>query len=101
MAWYIQRYGCFKDDNENFYQVEIYSETVNVVSAQDEFTLGSDGFTLSYKGQGADIDDPIKSSECSFTFYSKEPTDDAFFLDVMNAEVGKYLVRITCESGIE
>lgn len=95
MAWYIQRYGCFKDDNENFYQVEIYSETVNVVSAQDEFTLGSDGFTLSYKGQGADIDDPIKSSECSFTFYSKEPTDDAFFLDVMNAEVGKYLVRIT------
>ena len=94
MAWYIQRYGCFKDDNANFYQVEIYSETFNNPTSSDEFTLGADGCSISYSGNGKDIDDPIKSSECSFTFYSQNSTDDAFFLDIMNAQVGKYLLRI-------
>ena len=99
MAWYVQRYGCFKDDNENFYQVEIYSETQNTPTSSDEFTLGADGFSISYSGQGKDIDDPIKSSECSFTFYSQNSTDDAFFLDIMNADVGKYLVKIALNTG--
>ena len=94
MAWYIQRYARFLDDNGAGYQLEILSETFNLPQDSDEFTLGPDGFTISYSGNGKDIDDPIKSSECSFTFYSENSTDDAFFLDIMNAEVGKYLVKI-------
>lgn len=92
MAWYVQRYSEFQDDNGTHYQIEILSETYNI--SPDEFKVGADGFTLTYSGSGKDIDDPIKSSECQFTFYSESSTDDSFFFDIMNAEVGKYLVKI-------
>ena len=95
MAWYIHRFAQFLDDNGSGYQLEILNETPHTPQNSDEFTLGPDGFTISYSGNGKDIDDPIKSSECSFTFYSENSTDDAFFLDIMNAEVGKYLVKIS------
>lgn len=97
MAYGRYRVAGFLDDNGIYYQIDILKE--NYVGGTQEFTLGDDGFTLNYRGQGADIDDPIKSSEVKFKYYSEGSSDDSFFLEVMNAKVGTYLINIAMSNG--
>ena len=92
MAYGRYAQSSFMDDNGIYYQLEIHKK--NHAGGFTEFVLGADGFTLSHKGQGADIDDPIKSSEVKFKYYSEGSADDAIFLEIMNAEVGDYLLKI-------
>ena len=92
MAFQTTNRAEFQDDNGIFYQIDIGFD--NYSGPIRTFTLGEDGFKLSWKGRGNEIDYPIHSSEVTCTFYLQQASDVTRVLDILGKPEGYYLMRI-------
>ena len=92
MAFQTTNRAEFQDDNGIYYQVDIGFD--NYSGSIRTFTLGEDGFKLSWKGRGNRLDYPIHSSEVVCCFYLQEALDVTRVLDILAKPEGFYLMRI-------
>jgi hypothetical protein len=92
MAYGRKRHAEFLDDFGQGWRIEIHEE--NFTGTSEEFRTGSDGFSLNWKGEGEGGLTPIRSSEVIFGFYSQDSDDDTFLRGLIDAQPGKYLVKI-------
>ena len=87
-------YSEFTSDQGVTYKLSIYDSTYGAGSY--EFTCGGDGFVLTYKGQGDERYQPIKSS--SVTFEMNIPNTSSALYSIPNnlqtAEQGRYKLKI-------
>ena len=88
-------YGEFRSDQGIYYKISIYDSEYS--GGASEFRLDGNGFILTYKGEGDDRYEPIKSSSCEFSFYvegdSSTPTG-AFISLLKSAPQGRFKVEI-------
>lgn len=68
--------GIFEDINENKYTVDIV--TNNDMTKEEEITLGSQPFTISYEGGGDTLYKPIKYSSATVTIITKDLKRDIY-----------------------
>ena len=66
-------YGEFQDDKGTSWRVSIYDTDASWNAAnREEFTLGSEGFVLSYSGNNEQQHQPIIGSSVEFTMYEND-----------------------------
>lgn len=66
-------YGEFQDDKGTSWRVSIYDTDASWNAAnKEEFTLGSEGFVLSYSGNNEQQHQPIIGSSVEFTMYEND-----------------------------
>lgn len=92
MAYQAIRHSEFKDKNGVQYVISILKKGYTGTSTA--FKCGAQGFELKYSGEGEDMDDPFKSSECTFEFNSESTTDDNFIISLIDADESDFLVEI-------
>jgi len=92
MAYGITNKAKFKDDNGIYYEVHILKN--GYTGSSSEFNVGGDGFKLSWKRRGANIDSPIHSSEITFDFILRDNDDRNRILDMYQRKEGDYIARI-------
>jgi len=92
MAYGITNKAKFKDDNGIYYEVHILKN--GYTGSSSEFNVGGDGFKLSWKGRGANIDYPIHSSEVTFDFILRDIADLGRVFDMQRQNEGDYIARI-------
>ena len=96
MAYGITNKAKFKDDNGIYYEIHILKN--GYVGSSSEFNVGGDGFKLSWKGRGQNIDNPIHSSEITFDFMLRDNDDRNRILDMYQQKEGDYIARIYMNS---
>jgi hypothetical protein len=100
MAYGITNKAKFRDDNGIYYEIHILKD--GYVGSDSEFNVGGDGFKLSWKGRGANIDSPIHSSEITFDFILRDNDDRNRVLNMYQEKEGAYIARIyKNNSGVE
>lgn len=58
------------------------------------FTSGDDGFSLSYEGEGSDVESVILATSLDIDFYIENSTHEAIITDIATSQEGRFLVRI-------
>lgn len=92
MAYGEIRHSEFRDNVGGDWRISILKD--GHTGSSTSFKCGGQGFELKYNGEGDDIDSSIKSSECTFVFFSESSTDDTFILDLVNGDESDYLLEI-------
>ena len=88
-------YSEFTSDQDVTYKLSIYDST-SPAGASREFTVGGEGFVLTYKGIGADRYDPIKSSSVTFEMNIPSTSDDLYTIitSLQSGEQGRFKLKI-------
>lgn len=85
--------STFNDEHGGRWKIDIHDSDYS--SSASEFTVGGDGFTLSYDGKADDLLDPIIGSSLEFTFYEENNTHESALDIISTAEEGRFTVEIT------
>lgn len=83
----------FTDDDGTLYKVKIYDSAYS--GSVNEFTLGADGFILTYHGKGGDTHQPLIPSTCEFVMLEQSSADDSFLDDIADAPDQQIRISIT------
>ncbi len=89
-------YGEFRSDQGIYYKIRIY-DSEYTGGTSNEFRCDSNGFILTYKGEGDDRYQPIKSSSIEFSFYVEgdSSTPTGAFIDLLkSAAQGRFKVEV-------
>jgi hypothetical protein len=88
-------YSEFTSDQGVTYKLSIYDSTY-VAGANHEFTVGGDGFELTYKGEGDERYEPIKASSVSFEMNVPSVSSPLYTIpnNLQSSEQGRYKLKI-------
>ena len=92
MAYGTRFNSEFLDNIGRAYKVEIMQDGYTGVNTS--FKLDETGFTLNYPGQGNDIFDPMKASECTIGFNSESAFMDLLISDIFEKSEGTFILKI-------
>ena len=92
MAYGTRFNSEFLDNIGRAYKVEIMQDGYTGVNST--FKLDETGFTLNYPGQGNDIFDPMKASECTIGFNSESAFMDLLISDIFEKSEGTFILKI-------
>ncbi len=90
MAYGAIKFTEFTDNCDIDWRIQIYKE--DWPATNTSFTTGPSGFDLQYKGES--LDDKMKSSELSFTFFSQSSSDDTFLRTMATDPPSTYIVEV-------
>jgi hypothetical protein len=90
MAYGAIKFTEFTDNCDIDWKIQIYKE--DWPATNTSFTTGPTGFDLQYKGES--LDDKIKSSELSFSFFSQSSSDDTFLRTMATDPPSTYIVEV-------
>ncbi len=80
------------------YAIEIYDADHS--GAVTDFTLASNGFSLSYDAINEERTSPVISSRLSFRWLIADATEEAFITDLVTAQEGRFTVKVTRNSSL-
>tara|TARA_R110002012_G_scaffold209802_2_gene380396 strand:- start:2413 stop:4590 length:2178 start_codon:yes stop_codon:yes gene_type:complete len=95
MAYGTRFNAEFLDDIGRAYKVEIMQDSY--AGPNNTFKLDERGFELNYPGQGNDIFDPMKASECTIGYFSETVFMDTLITDIFEASEGTYILKISVD----
>ena len=90
MAYGAVKFTEFTDNCDIDWKIQIYQKDHS--GGNTSFTTGPKGFDLQYKGES--LNDKIKSSELTFTFFSRSSGDDTFLTNLSTDLPSTYIVEI-------
>ena len=91
MAYGAIKFTEFTDNCDIDWKIQIYKK--DWPGSNTSFTTGPTGFDLKYKGES--LDDKIKSSELSFSFFSESSSDDTFLTTMATDPPSTYIVEVS------
>ena len=89
----VKLYSEFKSDTGKYYKIEIHDEDYSG-SSPDVFTVGSDGFTLSYRGNENVIYSSIIGSSVTFSLYINDTATQSFVNNLKVYQQNRYFIKI-------
>jgi len=88
-------YGEFQDDKGDSWRVSIYDTNASWNAAnKEEFTLGSEGFVLSYSGNNEQQHQPIIGSSVEFTMYENDSAHTSTLDLLYSQPEGRLLLEV-------
>ena len=88
-------YGEFQDDKGTSWRVSIYDTDASWNAAnKEEFTLGSEGFVLSYSGANEQQHQPIIGSSVEFTMYENDSAHTSTLDLLYSTAEGRLLLEV-------
>ena len=88
-------YGEFQDDKGDSWRVSIYDTNAAWNAAnKEEFTLGSEGFVLSYSGNNEQQHQPIIGSSVEFTLYENDSAHTSTLDLLYSQPEGRLLLEV-------
>ena len=88
-------YGEFQDDKGTSWRVSIYDTNPSWNAAnKEEFTLGSEGFVLSYSGNNEQQHQPIIGSSVEFTMYENDSAHTSTLDLLYSTAEGRLLLEV-------
>ena len=89
----VKLFSEFKSDTGKYYKIEIHDEDYTG-SSPDAFTLGSDGFTLSYRGNENVVYSSIIGSSVTFSLYINDTATTSFVNSLKVYQQNRYFIKI-------
>ena len=89
----VKYYSDFSDDDGHDWHIVIADSTYSGTNPLN-FTVGSDGFALSYDGKDTDRSATIQPSTVEFSYWIQNGNDDQLLSDIAGSEEGRYMVEI-------
>lgn len=84
--------GEFKTSTGTLYTIDIYdTEHVGDVTA---FAIGAEGFVLNYRGENADMMNPVLGSELEFDMAIADETMEAFISDIAESPESRFWLGV-------
>ena len=88
----IRFQGEFQTSTGILYTIQIFDQ--DHTGSISTFAIGSDGFTLSYRGENADMMNPILGSELGFDMAIADETMEAFITDIATSREGRFWIGV-------